>query len=119
MHRILVVDDDPVFRYALTSHLSDARFEVAEAEDYLKALAVLEDDRPLHPLIIDVMLPTVNGLAIARMARMKRRGLPVIHITNYEIPGNQAIGPVFMKPVDCAVVLAEAQRILDAGDAVC
>jgi CheY-like chemotaxis protein len=117
MQRILVVDADQAFRYALASFLSTAGFDVAEAGDYLKALDVLEDNRPLHLLVVGVQLPTVNGLAIARMARMKRLSLPIIHITTFEIPGDEAIGPVFTKPVDFYVLLDEAQRMLEADDA--
>jgi hypothetical protein len=47
---------------------------------------------------------------------MKRLGLPIIHITSFDIPGDQAIGPVFIKPVDSDVVLAEVRRLLEPGD---
>ena len=48
------------------------------------------------------MPDSVNGIALSRMARLRRRDLKVIYITGYSIPGveREALGPILRKPVD-------------------
>jgi CheY-like chemotaxis protein len=110
--RILVVDDNDVFRCATTKFLLDAAFEVGEAYDYRRALDVIEDGQPLALLLTDISLPTVNGFALARMGRTHHLGLPVIYMTAFDIPTDEARGPVLRKPLDLDVLLAEIRKLL-------
>jgi hypothetical protein len=56
----------------------------------------------------------VNGVALSRMAQMRRPGLKVIYLTAYDIPGieDEAVGPVLRKPIDEDRLVAEVKRIL-------
>ena len=113
--RILVVDDDEVFGDAVARALRAAGFEVFVAPDHRRALEDLESTRPIDLLITDVVMPErVNGVALSRMARMRRPGLNVILMTAYDIPGveEEAIGPVLRKPIDDQHLVAEVKRIL-------
>lgn len=110
--RILVVDDDEAFRYAAAKTLTDAGFEVADAHDYRGALAILDDKKPLALLITDIVVPAVNGFALARMARMRHFGLKVIYVTGFDVPTHEAIGPILRKPLDPDLLLAEARRVI-------
>lgn len=112
--RILIVDDDDAFRYATTKMLVDAGFETADAHDYRGALDVLEDKQPIALLLIDVVIPGVNGFALARMARMRHLGLKVIYVSAFDIPTDEAIGPVLRKPVDGETLLKEIRNVLAA-----
>ena len=101
--RILVVDDDAVFGDTAARTLRAAGFEVVLAPDYRLALEDLESSLPIHLLITDIVMPEgVNGIALSRMARMRRPDLKVIYLTGYDIPGveDESIGPVLRKPVD-------------------
>jgi CheY-like chemotaxis protein len=110
-----VVDDDPAFGDAAARVLRAAGFEVFLAPDYQLALEDLESTRPIDLLITDIVMPDrVNGVALSRMARMRRPGLKVIYMTAYDIPGieDEAIGPVLRKPIDDEHLLAEVRRVL-------
>jgi DNA-binding response OmpR family regulator len=113
MPRILLVDDDDVFRYAILRFLESEGYEVAEAHDYRRALDVIEDRKPLGLLITDVVLPTVNGFALARMARMHHIGMPIIYVTAFDdVPANEARGPVMHKPFAPEELLVHVQAVL-------
>ena len=116
--RILLVDDDAAFGDAAARVLRAAGFEVCLAPDYRLALEDLESTRPINLLITDIVMPDrVNGVALSRMARMRRPELKVIYLTAYDIPGveDDAIGPVLRKPVDEDRLAAEVRRVLATG----
>ena len=56
----------------------------------------------------------VNGIALSRMARMRRPGLKIIYLTAYDIPGieDEANGPVLRKPIDDDRLVAEVRHAL-------
>jgi CheY-like chemotaxis protein len=69
-------------------------------------------------LITDIVMPDrVNGVALSRMARMRRPELKVIYLTAYDIPGveDDTIGPVLRKPIDDEHLVAEVRRALAAS----
>jgi CheY-like chemotaxis protein len=117
--RILLVDDDLSFGAAAASALRSAGFEVFVAPDYRLALEELESPRPIDLLITDIVMPErVNGLALSRMARMRRHGLKVVYLTAYDIPGaeDEALGLILNKPVDDGRLVREVRRTLSAPD---
>jgi hypothetical protein len=61
----------------------------------------------------------VNGLALSRMARMRRLGLPVIYISGYDIPGfeHEALGTLLRKPISDELLLAEIAQTLSTPPA--
>jgi hypothetical protein len=56
----------------------------------------------------------VNGMALTRMARMRRRDIRVIYLSGYDIPGleREAHGTLLRKPVGDDLLLAEIARTL-------
>jgi DNA-binding NtrC family response regulator len=116
---ILLVDDDQASREAYSKVLRRAGYEVSTAGDFRLALEILESERPLDLLVIDIVMPgSVNGLALSRMARMRRKGLKVLYVTGYSIPGvdREALGPVLMKPVEDDRLIGEVVHALaDTG----
>src|SRR5215471_13351907 len=91
--RILVVDDDKICGDAIVRVLCAAGFEVSFAPDHRLALENLESTRPIDLLITDIVMPErVNGVALSRMAQMRRPGLKVIYMTAYDIPGVEEEG---------------------------
>ena len=65
---VLVVDDDEIIRGAASESLTEAGFEVREAENGLQAMQVMEDLRP-DIILLDVMMPEMDGFATARAVR--------------------------------------------------
>jgi CheY-like chemotaxis protein len=113
--RVLLVDDDQVLAEALVQVLRGAGYQVRLAPDYRLALEVLESDARVDLLVCDIVMPDrVNGLALGRMARLRRPELKIIYITGHDIPGleDEALGPVLRKPIDSDLFVAEIARVL-------
>lgn len=77
---ILVVDDDPVIVDLISSLLED-NYSVVAAYDGRDALRLLRKQRP-DLLLLDLMMPGVDGFTVARQVREKYEdGLPVLIIS--------------------------------------
>jgi len=112
-HRILLVDDDPTWRYAAAKSLVEAGYNVVSASDYMGALDQVGSKPPIDILVTDIVMPNgMNGFALARMARLRQRDLKVIYMTGYEVPTHEAVGKVIRKPIDPAELIAEVKACL-------
>jgi CheY-like chemotaxis protein len=112
---ILLVDDDPMFCEAAGQVLRRAGFGVVVVTSFQPALAVLESESPLDLLLTDIAMPAgINGLALSRMARLRRPNLKVLYITGYSIPGieREALGPILQKPIDDAALVEAVEQAL-------
>lgn len=112
---VLFVDDDPVFAEASAQILRGAGYQVQLAPDYRLALQLLESDAAIDVMVCDIVMPDrVNGLALGRMARLRRHQLKIIYITGHDIPGieDEALGPVLRKPIDSDLLVSEMERVL-------
>ena len=76
--KVLLVDDDPAILEVLGAFLRGAGFEVLEAEDGEKALELFPQ---ADLVILDLMLPKVGGLEVARLIRQERPELPLLILT--------------------------------------
>jgi CheY-like chemotaxis protein len=115
---ILVVDDDPTFGEALCQVLRCSGYGATLATNFPPALAILDSQQPVDLLLIDIVMPeSVNGIALSRMARLRRRGLKVIYLTGYDLPGidHEPLGPILRKPVDNQVLIQEIHRALSVA----
>lgn len=114
--RILVYEDDEICSYAMAKTLAGKSYIIEVASNFKDALRVIEDGKILDLIIVDVVFPPgqVNGLAMARMARMKQRGLKVIYVTGFRMSPveDEAFGPILDKPVLDDVLIAEVERAL-------
>lgn len=82
--RILVADDDPVFRRLLTSIIEKEGYTAVVAVDGGEAYRILQSDADFSGAIFDMMLPTIDGLEIIRHMRTEKRlmRIPVMTITS-------------------------------------
>ncbi len=78
--RLLVVDDEPNIRELLSASLRYAGFDVATAADGQQALALAESFRP-DLLVLDVMMPGLDGFGVVRRMRQNGRHTPVLFLT--------------------------------------
>ena len=78
--RILVVDDDRAVRESLRRSLSFNGYSVELAHDGVEALAMIASDRP-DALVLDVMMPRLDGLEVCRQLRSTGDDLPVLVLT--------------------------------------
>ncbi|MCF8481749.1 MAG: response regulator [Rhodospirillum sp.] len=80
--RVLVAEDEPNIVESLTFLLERAGFEVSVEMDGRQALEAVIRDTP-HVLVLDVMLPELDGYEILRRLRADRatRSMPVLMLT--------------------------------------
>ena len=78
--RLLVVDDEPSIRELLTASLRFAGFEVFPAADGAEALKLAEQYRP-DLVVLDIMLPDLDGFTVTRKLRERGRDVPVVFLT--------------------------------------
>jgi two-component system response regulator MprA len=78
--RVLVVDDEPAVREALKRALQMEGYEVALAEDGDQALQALLTD-PADAVVLDVLMPTVDGLEVSRRLRKMGDDVPILMLT--------------------------------------
>ncbi len=111
--KILLVDDDPTWRYAAAKALVEAGYEVVAAADYMSALDVVGAEPPVDILVTDIVMPNgMNGFALARMARLRRRDLKILYMTGYDVPTHEAVGKVIRKPIDPTHLIDEVRALL-------
>jgi two-component system response regulator MprA len=78
--RILVVDDEPAVRESLRRALTLEGYDVALAGDGAEALDSIRRREP-DALVLDVLMPRVDGLEVCRRLRREGRRLPVLMLT--------------------------------------
>ena len=75
--RILVVEDEPSLRMGMVDGLLSEGFEVEEAADGEAGLQAAMDT-PFDAMVLDLMLPKLDGFEVLRRLREKRNGIPVL-----------------------------------------
>ena len=84
--RILVVDDQSYVRHTLCSLLSERRhWQIHEAESAKVALDLIRDIRP-HVIVIDIMMPEMNGLELACEIRQLKDAPKIVLISSHYNP---------------------------------
>lgn len=78
--RILVVDDDRAVRESLRRSLSFNGYTVDLAEDGVEALDAIANERP-DAVVLDVMMPRLDGLEVCRQLRSGGDDLPILVLT--------------------------------------
>jgi two-component system OmpR family response regulator len=79
-HRVLVVDDEPNIADVISMALRYQGFEVETAGDGASALRAVKDFRP-ELIVLDIMLPDMEGFEVARRLGAQRGHVPIIFLT--------------------------------------
>jgi two-component system response regulator MprA len=79
--KILVVDDERAVRESLRRALELEGYEIELAVDGVEALAALEDGDHPDAMILDVLMPGLDGLEVCRRLRRTGSRLPVLMLT--------------------------------------
>ena len=80
MQTILVCDDDKEIVEAIDIYLQQEGYQVLKAYDGEEALEILKE-KEVHLLIIDVMMPRLDGYSLARRVRARRVTTPILMLT--------------------------------------
>ena len=89
-HTVLVVDDDKDIREAIGIYLRNEGLNVLEAEDGVAALDMLERHE-VHLIILDVMMPRLDGLAATLRIREKRN-IPILMLSAKNEDADKVLG---------------------------
>ncbi len=115
--RLLVVDDEPNIRELLSASLRYAGFEVMTAADGPQALALADSFRP-DLVVLDVMMPGLDGFGVVRRLRQSGRHTPVLFLTARDAAEDKVSGLTLggddyvTKPFSLDEVLARIRAVL-------
>ena len=116
MKRILIVEDEPDIQELLSAYLRDAGYETAAAGDGAAALDAFES-APFDLVLLDVMLPKVDGFEVCRRIRRSSQ-VPVVMLTALDGEAQQLRGfgldidDYVTKPFSMPVLLEKLRVIL-------
>ncbi|MGP8034065.1 MAG: response regulator transcription factor [Steroidobacteraceae bacterium] len=119
--KVLVVEDDPHLAAGVMENLRAEGYEVAEASDGRAALEWLHGNA-CALIVLDVMLPELDGLAVCRTLREQGNNTPVLFLTARGDPADRVRGleaggdDYLAKPFHLAEFLLRVRAILKRWD---
>jgi two-component system response regulator MprA len=90
-NRVLVADDDRAVRESLVRALNLEGYVVSAASDGAKALEMIGVEQP-DALILDVMMPMIDGLTVCRVLRSEKNRLPILMLTARTETSDRVLG---------------------------
>ena len=127
--KILVVDDESRMRKLVRDFLEREGFRVLEAADGVEAMERFYEDKDIALLILDVMMPNMDGWQVCREVRQSSK-VPIIMLTapseerdelqGFELGVDEYISKPFSPKILVARVTAILRRVnaLDAGQVI-
>jgi two-component system OmpR family response regulator len=115
--RLVVVDDEPTIRELLTTSLRFAGFEVYAAADGTSALALVKDTQP-DLVVLDIMLPDMDGFTVTQRMRERGQQVPVLFLTARDDTADKVTGltvggdDYVTKPFSLEEVVARIRAVL-------
>lgn len=115
--KILVVDDESRMRKLVRDFLIRDNFEVIEAGDGEEALDLFYRDKDISLIILDIMMPKINGWEVCREIRETSK-VPIIMLTakgdeNDELQGfDLGVDEYISKPFSPKILVARVEAIL-------
>jgi CheY-like chemotaxis protein len=112
--KVLIVDDDIRNIFAMTSILEPQKMQIASAETGKAALEILQDNPDVDVVLMDIMMPDMDGYDTMRAIRKqtKFRSLPIIALTAKAMKGDRekcieaGASDYIAKPVDAEQLLS-------------
>lgn len=117
MFQILVVDDDKNTRMLFKAVLEAANYSVLTAQDGVEALAIM-DDHHVDLVVLDVMMPNMDGYAFTRTLRESNDNLPILMVSAKQLPEDKKQGflvgtdDYMTKPIDEEEMLLRIKALL-------
>lgn len=115
--KVLVADDDRAIRESLTTALELNGYHVQACADGVEALAAYRTSRP-DVVVLDVMMPGVDGLGVCRVLRAEGDRIPILMLTARVETADRVAGldagadDYVPKPYDIEEVLARLRALL-------
>jgi DNA-binding response OmpR family regulator len=119
--RVLLVDDEGLILQMLSDTLHNAGYDVLTAQDGAEGLARARTEQP-DLIILDVMMPKLDGLKMARLLKSDRNHshIPIIILTakagasDPELVRQAGADCYLTKPVDADLLIGHVKRLLGA-----
>ncbi len=117
MFRILIVDDDKNTRMLLKAVLEAENYSVSTADNGVDALAVM-DANHIDLVVLDVMMPKMDGYEFTRTLRQSDNNLPILMISAKQLPADKKQGflvgtdDYMTKPLDEEEMLLRIKALL-------
>jgi two-component system, OmpR family, response regulator MprA len=121
--RILVVDDERAVRDSLRRALELQGYDVELASDGAEALARLTANGHVDAVVLDILMPGIDGLEVCRQIRRAGNGVPVLMLTARDAVGDRVEGldagadDYLVKPFALEELLARVRALLRRGTA--
>ena len=122
MSHVLVIDDDPAVTSLLKRGLSYERFDVDVASSGEDGLAIARERYP-DLVILDIMMPGMDGIEVLKRLRAADSQLPVLMLTAKDAPSDEVLGlgegadDYVVKPFTFDVLLARVKALLRRQEA--
>jgi CheY-like chemotaxis protein len=122
LHKVLVVDDDPVVGKSFDRVLSGKGYAVITAVNAHEALSKL-DAEDYDVVFTDIKMPGMSGLEMAEQVKQRRPWLPVVIVTGYGSPDNEAraeaagVSSFLRKPLSPEMIEGSADKALSEHEA--
>jgi two-component system, OmpR family, response regulator MprA len=119
--KILVVDDERAVRDALRRALELQGYEVDLAADGAEALARLEANGHPDAVVLDILMPGIDGLEVCRRIRRSGDSVPVLMLTARDAVGDRVEGldagadDYLVKPFALEELLARVRALIRRG----
>ena len=116
---ILIVDDESRMRKLIKDFLIQKSYNILEAEDGEKAISVYQENKEkINLILLDVMMPKLDGWSVLRQIRQENKELPIIMLTaraeeNDELFGFElGVDEYITKPFSPKILVARVEAIL-------
>jgi len=123
MYKLLVVDDEPKIREVIREYAEFNGYEVTEAEDGMSAVGLCKLNK-YDLVILDIMMPKVDGITVLKTIRENGNSIPVIILTAKSQLDDKIIGldsgadDYLTKPFEVKELLARLRAITRRKDNV-
>ncbi len=117
MDRVLLADDDRAIRESLAAALELNGYEVVSCSDGVESLAAYRAD-PVDVIVLDVMMPGIDGLGVCRLLRAEGDQIPILMLTARVETADRVAGldagadDYVPKPYEIDEVLARLRALL-------
>lgn len=128
MAKILIVDDDPDMRLAISSVLKSRSYEVIEARDGEEALSKLKEEKP-DLMVLDLLMPRMDGFAVVKELKNTQESysnIPILIVSSIreeashrryelEVGHKLDVDEYIEKPIEPFILLERAEKLLSKG----
>ena len=119
--KILIVEDDPDIAHLLSMHIAEAAYEAEHAVSGERAMELIETNPP-DLVVLDLMLPGIDGLEVCKRLRRHDERIPILMLTAKSSELDRVLGlelgadDYLTKPFSVVELMARIRALLRRAD---